>query len=173
MFWFKCGGWRFTTAAIRWWVMLWSWSSTSSSIIWYRPRGGDAFRPGGNCWSGVALTKCHVVYPPTGWWPKGGGDDHPAYAPLKRVWHALLWQEATKTMLANKDNSCSSLYVQLTVPFHLRKLKLHTTIRSIFYLDGWRSNGRPIRGASPKGDEQCEKIGLCAYWSEICVFCAY
>jgi len=37
----------------------------------------------------------------------------------KKSSSGLLWQAATKTMLANKDNSCNSLYVQLTVRIHL------------------------------------------------------
>jgi len=30
-----------------------------------------------------------------------------------------MWQKATETMLADKDNSCSSLYLQLTVHVYL------------------------------------------------------
>ena len=41
------------------------------------------------------------------------------YSSLLKIFSWLLWQDATQTMLANKDNSCSSLYVQLTVRMHL------------------------------------------------------
>ena len=34
---------------------------------------------------------------------------------LKKTFSGLLWQQATKTKIANKDNSCSSVDVQLTM----------------------------------------------------------
>ena len=52
-------------------------------------------------------------------------------------WTILMWKEATKTMLANEDNTCSSLCVQLTVRIHIA---IHQLIRSID-LNGLISSG--------------------------------